>query len=52
MTFLVHEEAVEGVDYDVDELTAVRTVTVEQDRERCEQNYAGVRSRGYIPGPR
>jgi len=32
-TWLVHEDAVEGVDYDLDELTAVWTATNEQDRE-------------------
>lgn len=25
--------------------------TSEQDWELCEQNYAGVQSRGYVPGP-
>jgi Rieske 2Fe-2S family protein len=51
VTFLVHEGAVERVDYDVDELTAVWIATSQQDRELCEQNYAGVQSRGYLPGP-
>lgn len=51
ITFLVREDAVEGVDYDVDELTAVWIATSEQDWELCEQNYAGVSSRGYVPGP-
>ncbi|HZI97864.1 MAG TPA: aromatic ring-hydroxylating dioxygenase subunit alpha [Actinomycetales bacterium] len=51
VTFCVRAEAVEGADYDVDELTAVWVATSEQDWLLCEQNYAGVRSRGYVPGP-
>ncbi len=51
VTFFVRDDAVEGNDYDVDELTAVWIATSEQDWSLCEQNYAGVRSRGYVPGP-
>jgi len=51
VTFLVRDDAVEGEDYDVDELTAVWIATSEQDWALCEQNYAGVQSRGYLPGP-
>ncbi len=51
VTFLVRGDAVEGVDYDVGELTAVWHATSEQDWELCEQNAAGIRSRGYLPGP-
>ncbi len=51
VTFLVREDAVEGHDYDVDELTAVWRATSEQDWSLCEQSAAGVRSRGYLPGP-
>ncbi|ANY09038.1 aromatic ring-hydroxylating oxygenase subunit alpha [Pseudonocardia sp. HH130630-07] len=36
---------------DVDALTAVWRATSEQDWELCEQNYAGIASRGYRPGP-
>lgn len=51
VTFLVHQDAVEGRDYDVATLTSVWTATSEQDWELCEANFAGVRSRGYLPGP-
>lgn len=51
VTFLVRDDAAEGRDYDVNELTAVWRATSEQDWELCERNAAGVRSRGYVPGP-
>jgi len=51
VTFFIRDDAVEGEDYDVDELTAVWIATSEQDWALCEQNYLGVRSRGYLPGP-
>jgi Rieske 2Fe-2S family protein len=51
VTFFVRDDALEGSDYDLDELTAVWVATSEQDWSLCEQNYAGVRSRGYVPGP-
>ncbi len=51
VTFFVRDDAVEGEDYDRDELTAVWVATSEQDWSLCEQNFAGVRSRGYLPGP-
>lgn len=51
VTFLVRDDAVEGRDYDVQELTAVWRATSEQDWVLCEQSAAGVRSRGYLPGP-
>ena len=51
VTFLVRHDAVEGDDYDIDDLSAVWTATSEQDWLLCERNAAGVRSRGYLPGP-
>ncbi|PZS31143.1 MAG: (Fe-S)-binding protein [Pseudonocardiales bacterium] len=51
VTFLVRDDAVEGADYDVADLTAVWQATSEQDWMLCEQSAAGVRSRGYLPGP-
>lgn len=50
-TWLVHEDAVEGVDYDVDRLTAVWRATNGQDSRLCEVNQLGVASRAYRPGP-
>jgi len=51
ITFLVRADAVEGRDYAVEDLTAVLGATAEQDWLLCEQNAAGIRSRGYVPGP-
>jgi len=50
-TWLVHEDAVEGVDYDVEKLTSVWVRTNDQDRELVENNQAGIASRAYEPGP-
>jgi Rieske 2Fe-2S family protein len=49
--WLVHKDAVEGVDYDVDKLTELWTKTNLQDRDLCENNQRGVSSLGYVPGP-
>jgi Rieske 2Fe-2S family protein len=51
ISFLVRKDAVAGRDYSVADLIAVGTATSEQDWLLCEANYAGVRSRGYLPGP-
>jgi Rieske 2Fe-2S family protein len=50
-TWLVHEDAVEGVDYHIDRLTEVWTATNDQDRVLAENNHRGIRSRAYEPGP-
>lgn len=50
-TWLVHEDAVEGVDYDVDTLTHLWTQTNAQDKEFAENNQRGIVSPGYRPGP-
>jgi Rieske 2Fe-2S family protein len=47
----VHKDAVEGVDYDVDDLAALWTATNLQDKELAENNQRGVNSPGYTPGP-
>jgi len=49
--WLVHKDAVEGVDYDVEHLTALWNVTNLQDRDLVEVNQRGVNSVGYAPGP-
>lgn len=49
--WLVHKDAVEGVDYDVDRLTELWNVTNLQDRDLVENNQRGVNSVGYTPGP-
>jgi Rieske 2Fe-2S family protein len=48
--WLVHEDAVEGVDYDLDTLTAVWRATNAQDQRLVETNQLGINSRGYEPG--
>jgi Rieske 2Fe-2S family protein len=50
-TWLVHKDAVEGVDYDLDNLTSVWDVTNRQDAALVEITQAGVRSPAYEPGP-
>jgi Rieske 2Fe-2S family protein len=49
--WLVREDAVEGVDYSLDDLTALWTRTNLQDRDLVENNQAGVNSPGFRPGP-
>ena len=49
--WLVHKDAVEGVDYDLDELTHVWTETNDQDRRIVEENAFGIHSPAYEPGP-
>jgi Rieske 2Fe-2S family protein len=49
--WLVHKEAVEGVDYDVGRLGEVWLKTNDQDRRFVELTQAGVASSAYEPGP-
>jgi glycine betaine catabolism A len=49
--FLVREDAVAGADYDPERVAAVWRATCEQDWELCENNFAGIRSMAYEPGP-
>jgi Rieske 2Fe-2S family protein len=49
--WLVHKDAVEGVDYDLDNLLRVWNETNLQDRELVENNQRGVNSSGFVPGP-
>jgi Rieske 2Fe-2S family protein len=49
--WFVHKDAVEGVDYNVDDLKEVWVKTNQQDRELAENNHRGVLSPGYTPGP-
>ena len=50
-TWLVHRDAVEGVDYDPANLVAVWEATNRQDAALVEMTQAGVRSPAYEPGP-
>ena len=49
--WLVHKDAVEGEDYDIQSLTHVWTETNNQDRRVVEENARGIRSPAYEPGP-
>jgi Rieske 2Fe-2S family protein len=50
-TWLVHQDAVEGADYELPRLAWLWTVTTEQDKAIIEANAAGVASPSYRPGP-
>ena len=47
----VHKDAVEGVDYDLANLTAVWNATNDQDRRLVEEAQIGVATGAYEPGP-
>lgn len=49
--WLVHEDAIEGWDYDVEHLARVWQATNEQDSTLAANNHLGTRSVGYEPGP-
>jgi len=49
--WLVHKDAVEGVDYDIENLTALWARTNLQDRDLVENNQMGVDSPAFRPGP-
>jgi Rieske 2Fe-2S family protein len=49
--WLVRKDAVEGVDYDIDNLTSVWKATNDQDAHLVALAHAGAGSRGYRPGP-
>jgi Rieske 2Fe-2S family protein len=49
--WLVHKDAREGVDYDLERLTAVWLATNEEDRRVCQENQLGVNSPAFAPGP-
>jgi len=51
MIWLVRADAVENVDYRVEDLIWLWKVTTDQDKKLIEDNQAGVNSRGYEPGP-
>jgi Rieske 2Fe-2S family protein len=49
--WLVHKDAREGIDYDVNNLTAVWRATNDQDRTLVEYSQRGAASSAYEPGP-
>ena len=50
-SWLVHEDAVEGVDYDPDHLAALWRKTNEQDGHFSAINHRGIANDGYVQGP-
>jgi Rieske 2Fe-2S family protein len=51
MEWFVHEDAIEGADYEVDRLTEAWDKTNLEDVFLSENNYKGVRSLRFKPGP-
>jgi Rieske 2Fe-2S family protein len=51
VTWLVHQDAVEGRDYRLDDIMPFWQLTSEQDWALCEQAQKGVSSSHYVPGP-
>ncbi len=49
--WLVHKDAVEGVDYDISNMRKVWDATNDQDRVLAEENQRGINSIAYQPGP-
>ncbi|SEE73089.1 Rieske 2Fe-2S family protein [Streptomyces sp. 3213] len=50
-TWLVHADAVEGIDYDLDTLTKVWQATNDQDAVLVARAHRGIGSPAYLPGP-
>lgn len=51
LAWLVDKNAKEGVDYTIERLTDFWRITGEQDWTLCENNFKGVESSQYVPGP-
>jgi glycine betaine catabolism A len=49
--WLVDANAVEGKDYDINRLTEFWEITGAQDGQLCENNFRGIETHGYRPGP-
>jgi phenylpropionate dioxygenase-like ring-hydroxylating dioxygenase large terminal subunit len=49
--WLVDVNAIEGKDYDLKRLTEFWEITGEQDGQLCENNFRGIETNGYRPGP-
>jgi Rieske 2Fe-2S family protein len=50
-TWLVHADAVEGRDYELEKLTSVWNATNRQDAQFVAETQRGVASPAYLPGP-
>lgn len=51
LCWLVDKDAIEGIDYEVDRLIEFWRITGEQDWKLCENNFAGIQTSAYGPGP-
>jgi Rieske 2Fe-2S family protein len=51
VSWLVHEDAVEGQDYRLEDIMPFWQLTSEQDWELCEMAQKGINSSRYLPGP-
>jgi Rieske 2Fe-2S family protein len=51
VTWLVHKDAVQGRDYQLDDILPFWQLTSEQDWELCVKAQKGVSSSHYLPGP-
>ena len=51
LTWLVDKDAMEGIDYSVDRLIEFWRITGEQDWKLCENNFKGIETSAYQPGP-
>jgi glycine betaine catabolism A len=51
VTWLVHEDAVEGRDYRMEDIMPFWQLTSEQDWALCERAQKGINSSRYVPGP-
>jgi phenylpropionate dioxygenase-like ring-hydroxylating dioxygenase large terminal subunit len=51
LTWLVHEDAKEGIDYDIESMRWLGSTTMTQDRQIVEDTQTGIASRAYVPGP-
>lgn len=51
LSWLVDKNAVEGKDYTIERLTEFWKITGEQDWKLCENNFRGIESSAYQPGP-
>lgn len=49
--WLVHKDAIEGIDFTIESLIEMWTKTNLQDRDLAENNQRGVNGLGYLPGP-
>jgi phenylpropionate dioxygenase-like ring-hydroxylating dioxygenase large terminal subunit len=51
LSWLVDKKAIEGKDYTLERLIEFWKITGEQDWELCENNFKGIESNAYTPGP-